>query len=57
MKAKEIFSTKPFRKIIYGSGIILGALVLGKIAYNYSMYSNLKYVRKQLENIKFDEEL
>lgn len=57
MKVKDIISITPIKKIALGTGLFVGALIIGKTLYNYSIYSNLKYVRKQLENIKlFDEE-
>lgn len=57
MKVKDIISIPPLKKILFGTGFIVGTLIISKTLYDYSIYSNLKYVRKQLENIKnFDEE-
>ena len=57
MKVKEMFSIVPIKKIIIGTGLTIGALTIIKALYSYSIYSNLKYVRKQLENIKFEDEI
>lgn len=58
MKVKDIISITPIKKVVLGTGLFVGALIIGKTLYNYSIYSNLRYVRKQLESIKkFDEEI
>ena len=58
MKVKDIISITPIKRVVLGTGLFIGALIISKTLYNYSIYSNLKYVRKQLENIKnFDEEI
>ena len=46
---------KPIKYTIVGLGATLGALICSKILYDYSMYSILKYVKKQLEKINIDE--
>ena len=46
---------KPIKYTIVGLGATLGALICSKILYDYTMYSNLKYVKKQLEKINIDE--
>ena len=57
MKVKDIISITPIKRVALGTGLFIGALIISKTLYNYSIYSNLKYVRKQLENIKnFAEE-
>ena len=57
MKVKDIISITPIKRVVLGTGLFIGALIIGKTLYSYSIYSNLKYVRKQLENINFDEEI
>lgn len=57
MKVKDIISITPIKRVVLGTGLFIGALTIMKAIYSYSIYSNLKYVKKQLENIKFDEEI
>ena len=51
MKVKDIISITPIKKVVLGTGLFIGVLIIGKTLYSYSIYSNLKYVKKQLENI------
>lgn len=55
MTLKDLIWSKPVKYTVIGICATLGALACSKILYDYSMYSNLKYVRKQLDKINIDE--
>jgi len=55
MTTKDLIFGKSFRKYIIGTGLIVTTLIGSKLLYDYSIYSNLKYVKKRLKEIKFDE--
>ena len=47
-----MFWNKPIKYTVVGIGGTIAALICGKILYDYSMYSNLKYIKKQLKNLE-----
>ena len=55
MTLMNLIWSKPVKYTIIGLGATVGALIGSKILYDYSMYSNLKYVKKQLDKINIDE--
>ena len=55
MTVKDLFWSKPVKYTVIGLGATAAALIGTKLLYDYSMYSNLKYVKKQLDNINIDE--
>lgn len=55
MTLKDIILSKPMKRTIIGLGITIGALIGSKILYDYSIYSNLKYIKKRLGKIEIDE--
>ncbi len=56
MTIKDLFWSNPIRYSVLGTGAILTLLIGSKILYDYSLYTNLKDVKKQLDNIKYDTE-
>ncbi len=54
MTLKDIFWNKKVKYTAIGIGTLGALLIGGKLLYDYSMYSNLKYVKKQLKNINND---
>ncbi len=55
MTLKDLIWSKPVKYTVVGLSATVGALICSKILYDYSMYSNLKYVKKQLDKINIDE--
>ena len=55
MTIKDLFWSKPVKYSIIGLSAAVGVLIGTKLLYDYSMYSNLKYVKKQLDKINIDE--
>lgn len=55
MTLKDIILSKPMKRTIISLGITIGALIGSKILYDYSVYSNLKYIKKRLGKIEIDE--
>lgn len=55
MTIKDLIWSKPVKYAVIGLGAAVGALIGTKVLYDYSMYSNLKYVKKKLDKITIDE--
>ena len=55
MTLKDLIWSKPVKYTVIGICVTAGALVGTKILYDYSIYSNLKYVKKRLDKITLDE--
>lgn len=55
MTLKDLLWSKPVKYSVIGVGATVVAIIGTKLLYDYSMYSNLKYVKKQLDNINLDE--
>jgi hypothetical protein len=55
MTLKDLIWSKPVKYTVIGIGATAAALIGSKILYDYSMYSNLKYIKKQLGKIEIDE--
>ena len=55
MTLKDLLWSKPVKYSVIGVGATVAAIIGTKLLYDYSMYSNLKYVKKQLDNINLDE--
>lgn len=55
MTLKDIILSKSIKRTIIGLGVTIGVLIGSKILYDYSMYSNLKYIKKRLGKIEIDE--
>ena len=55
MTLKDLIWSKPIKYTVIGICAAAGVLVGTKILYDYSIYSNLKYVKKRLNKITFDE--
>jgi hypothetical protein len=51
MILKDIFGSKTVRYTIFGIGITTAALIGTKLLYDYSIYNNLKYVKKRLDKM------
>lgn len=54
MTMKDLIWGKSVRKYIIGTGLIITTLIGSKLLYDYSIYSNLKYIKKQLKDINYD---
>ena len=39
MKVKEFFSIFPIKRFVIGTGLTVGAMIIGKALYSYSIYS------------------
>lgn len=52
MTMKDLLWNNKVKYIVIGTGVICTAMIFGKLLYDYSMYSNLKYVRKKINSIK-----
>ena len=52
MIMKDLLWNNKVKYTVIGTGVICAAMIFGKLLYDYSMYSNLKYVRKKLNSIK-----
>lgn len=55
MTLKDLIWSKPIKYTVIGLGATAAALIGTKLLYDYSMYSNLKYVKKQLDKININE--
>lgn len=55
MTLKDLLWNKPVKYTVIGVGATVAAMIGTKLLYDYSMYSNLKYVKKQLDKINIDE--
>ena len=55
MTLKEILWNKPVKYTIIGIGTTIAAVIGSKMLYDYSIYSNLKYVKKRLDKINFED--
>ena len=55
MTLKDFLWNKPVKYTLIGICATAGALIGSKILYDYSIYSNLKYVKKQLDKINLEE--
>jgi hypothetical protein len=55
MTLKDLLWSKPVKYSVIGVGATVAAMIGTKLLYDYSMYSNLKYVKKQLDKINLDE--
>jgi hypothetical protein len=55
MTLKDLIWSNPVKYTVIGLGATAGVLIGTKLLYDYSMYSNLKYVKKQLNKISIDE--
>ena len=55
MTLKDMIWSKSVKYTVIGLGSAVVALIGTKLLYDYSMYSNLKYVKKQLDKINIDE--
>lgn len=55
MTLKNIILSGAVKKTILGVGIAAASMILGKAMYDYTIYSNLKYIKKKLKNITIDE--
>jgi hypothetical protein len=55
MILKDLIWSKSVKYTVICLGVTVGALIGTKLLYDYSMYSNLKYVKKQLDKINIDE--
>lgn len=55
MTLKNMLFIRSVKYTLIGVGTVISAMIGTKMLYDYSMYSNLKYVKKQLKNInKYD---
>ena len=54
MTMKDLIWGKSVRKYIIGTGLIITTLIGSKVLYDCSIYSNLKYIKKQLKDINYD---
>ena len=52
MIMKDLLCNNKVKYTVIGTGVICAAMIFGKVLYDYSMYSNLKYIRKKLNSIK-----
>ena len=50
MTIKDLLWNNKVKYTVIGTGVICTAIIFGKLLYDYSMYSNLKYVRKKKNN-------
>ena len=55
MTLKDLLWSNKLKYTAIGTGVICAVMIFGKALYDYSMYSNLKYVKKQLDKINLDE--
>ena len=55
MIMKDLLWNNKVKYTVIGTGVICAAMIFGKALYDYSMYSNLKYVRKKLNSIKHED--
>lgn len=55
MTLKDLLWNKTVKNTALGICIFTTSLVVGKALYDYTIYSNLKYIKKKLNNITFDE--
>lgn len=52
MTIKDLLWNNKVKYTVIGTGVICVTMIFGKVLYDYSIYSNLKYVRKKLNSIK-----
>ena len=55
MTLKDLLWNKKVKNGVLGTCIFVTSLAVSKLVYDYAVYSNLKYIRKKLNNITFDE--
>ncbi len=55
MTLKDLIWSKQVKYTVIGLGVTAVALIGTKLLYDYSMYSNLKYVKKHLDKINIDK--
>lgn len=55
MTIKDIFWNNTVKYTALGIGAVGAILIGGKLLYDYSMYSNLKYVKKQIKKINNED--
>lgn len=55
MTLKDLLWSKSVKYSVLGVGATIAAMICTKLLYDYSIYSNLKYVKKQLDKINLDE--
>lgn len=55
MTIKDLLWNKQVKYTLIGICTTVGVLIGSKILYDYTIYSNLKYVKKQLGKINIEE--